>query len=93
MGNFCCVAGLNETKNKETSEEKSTFFSENNEKDKLEKELDLNQMENRLMEKEQVLIERENNLSKREQQLNNKESEYISQIQKQKQEILSFKKN
>ena len=68
------------------------MFSENNEKDKLEKELDLNQMENRLMEKEQVLIERENNLSKREQQLNEKENEYNSQIQKQKQEILSLKK-
>ena len=92
MGSFCCAAGLNETKNKETSEDKSTFFSENNEKYKLEKELDLNQMENRLMEKEQVLIERENNLSKREQQLNNNENQYKSQIQQQKQEILSLKK-
>ena len=51
MGNFCCAAGLNETKNKETSEDKSTFFSENNEKDKLEKESSLNQKKNDLKDK------------------------------------------
>ena len=92
MGNFCCAAGLNETKNKEASEDKSTFFSENNEKDKQRKESDLSQKENDLKEIEKELIKKENNLSKREQQLSNKENQYKSQIQQQKQEILSLQK-
>ena len=89
MGSFCCVAGLNETKNKETSEDKSTFFSENNEKDKLEKESSLNQKKNDLKGKEQELVEKEKNLLKREQQL---ENQYKSQINQLELEILSLKK-